>query len=251
LPVPESRASELTVLVADDDPLVYAMASRVLTSEGYLVLTAGDGQQALETSRAHPGPLHLVLSDVKMPRLTGPELCAQVQRERPETICLLMSGDFAGVPMAGEFPFLAKPFMPSALKLRVKELLHGQMLTARTQMQEQARLCDGIWTINAEGRTVFANKPMVQILGTTVSAMIGQSSFDFVFPEDLEAAKRLFEIKRGGDTQSFQFRLRRTDGSSVWVNISNTPMFSQSGEFQGIVGLFSEIEVASRAQSVA
>lgn len=53
---------------------VCRLASRVLTDEGYLILVAGDGQQALEASRAHLGPLHLVLSDVKMPRLTGPEL---------------------------------------------------------------------------------------------------------------------------------------------------------------------------------
>jgi PAS domain S-box-containing protein len=251
LSVPESLASEVIVLVADDDPLICRLTSRVLVDEGYLVLTAGDGQQALEASRAHSGPLHLVLSDVKMPRLTGPELCEQVQRERLETIFLLMSGNFAGVPMAGEFPFMAKPFMPAALRSKVRELLHGRMLTAGTQVQDKARLRDGIWTINAEGRTVFANKPMVQMLGTTVSAIIGQSSFDFVFPEDAEAAKRLFEIKKGGDTQAFKFRLRRTDGSSVWAEISNTPMFSQSGEFQGIVGLFSEIEPASLSRSVA
>lgn len=72
--VPEPLASEVTVLVADDDSLVCRLASRVLTDEGYLILVAGDGQQALEASRAHLGPLHLVLSDVKMPRLTGPEL---------------------------------------------------------------------------------------------------------------------------------------------------------------------------------
>ena len=151
--VPESLASEVIVLVADDDPLICRMVSRVLTDEGYLVLTAGDGQQALEASRTHSGPLHLVLSDVKMPRLTGPELCEQVQRERPETIFLLMSGDFAGVPMAGEFPFIAKPFRPAALRSKTRELLHGRMLTAGTQMQDKARLRDGIWTINAEGRT--------------------------------------------------------------------------------------------------
>jgi two-component system, cell cycle sensor histidine kinase and response regulator CckA len=156
LSVPESLASEVIVLVADDDPLICRLTSRVLVDEGYLVLTAGDGQQALEASRAHSGPLHLVLSDVKMPRLTGPELCEQVQRERPETIFLLMSGNFAGVPMAGEFPFIAKPFMPAALRSKVRELLHGRMLTAGTQVQDKARLRDGIWTINAEGRTVFA-----------------------------------------------------------------------------------------------
>src|SRR5438046_2044159 len=109
--VPQSLAcSEVIVLVADDDPLICRIAQRILTDEGYLVRTACDGLEALEASRAHPGPLHFVLSDVKMPGLTGPQLCEQVQRERPETICLLMSGDFTGVPMAGEFPFIAKPF---------------------------------------------------------------------------------------------------------------------------------------------
>lgn len=82
---------------------------------------------------------------------------------------------------------------------------------------------------------------MAEMLGTTVDAMLGQLSFAFVFPEDVEVAKRLFDFKKRGDTKPFQFRLRRMDGSPVWVSVSNTPMFSNS-EFQGILGLFSEIE---------
>jgi CheY-like chemotaxis protein len=86
--MPESLSCpKLVVLVADDDPLICRIAFKVLTDEGYFVRTARDGQQALEASRAYPWPLHFVLSDVKMPRLTGPELCQDIQRERPETIC--------------------------------------------------------------------------------------------------------------------------------------------------------------------
>ena len=125
------------------------------------------------------------------------------------------------------------------------------ILTASAQsLQEKAGLRDGIWTTNADGRTVYANQRMAQMLGTTVAAMLGQLSFGFVFPEDVQLAKRLFDTHKRGDSKHFQFRLRRTDGSSAWVSVSNTPMFSHS-EFQGILAFFSETESPSLVSSVS
>jgi PAS domain S-box-containing protein len=109
---------------------------------------------------------------------------------------------------------------------------------------------DGIWKIDTEGRTVYANQRMAEMLGTTADAMLGQLSFGFVFPEDVEVSKRLFNSKKRGDSRPFQFRLRRKDGSPIWVSVSNTPMFSNS-EFQGILGLFSEIETPSAVASAS
>jgi response regulator RpfG family c-di-GMP phosphodiesterase len=63
---------QVSVLIADDDPLVRCLAQNILAQDGYLILTACDGQRALDVLAAHPGPLHLILSDVKMPRLQWP-----------------------------------------------------------------------------------------------------------------------------------------------------------------------------------
>ena len=104
---------------------------------------------------------------------------------------------------------------------------------------------DGVWIIDAEGLTVFANERMAEILGTSPQEMIGQPSFIYVFPQDADAAQRLFEAKKRGDTRPFQFKLRRQDGSAVWAHVQGTPMQDAAGIFNGIVGTFS-ISVPSK-----
>jgi len=98
---------------------------------------------------------------------------------------------------------------------------------------------DGIWIIDDNGQTVFANQRMADILGTSPPEMIGQPSFAYVFPEDVAAAQRLFDGKKRGDINPFHFKLRRKDGSPVWVDVQGTPMYNAAGRFNGIVGTFS------------
>jgi PAS domain S-box-containing protein len=97
---------------------------------------------------------------------------------------------------------------------------------------------DGLWIINADAKTVYASDRMAEMLGTTPSEMKGHPSFDYVFPEDVPAAQRLFEAKMKGDRVPFHFRLRREDGSAIWVNVQGTPLHNAAGDFRGIVGSF-------------
>jgi PAS domain S-box-containing protein len=98
---------------------------------------------------------------------------------------------------------------------------------------------DGIWIIDAEAKTSYANERMAEILGTNPSEMVGRPSFAYVFPEDVDEAQRLFEAKVRGDTKPFHFKLRRKDGSAVWVDVQGTPLYNAAGVFIGIVGTFS------------
>lgn len=98
---------------------------------------------------------------------------------------------------------------------------------------------DGIWIIDSEAITVYASAQMADILGTTPAEMIGQPSFTYIFPEDGDSAKRLFETKKRGGVDPFHFRLRRKDGSAVWVEVQGTAMYNARGQFTGIVGTFS------------
>ena len=111
------------MLIADDDTLICKLAQAILNRDGYSTLIACDGQQALEASRNHPGSIHLLLSDVQMPRLNGFELCEQIRQERQEIICVLMSGDVSAASMAEETPFIEKPFTLNALRCKLREVL--------------------------------------------------------------------------------------------------------------------------------
>jgi len=90
----------------------------------------------------------------------------------------------------------------------------------------------------ANAITLYANGRTAEILGTTVDDLIGKPSFDFVFPEDLGAAQELFDRKKAGDNEPFDFTLRRRGGSSLRVTVWGRPMFAPAGEFIGIHGTF-------------
>ena len=102
---------------------------------------------------------------------------------------------------------------------------------------------EGIWIINAQGKTVFANDSMAEILQTTTADLVGKDSFLYVFSDDLPAAQRLFSAKQAGSSAPFRFKLRRTDGSSVWVDVLGTPLRNAAGQFTGIVGTFTVSDV--------
>ena len=115
------QPNRTVVLIAEDEVMVMNLARIVLEAEGYVVLTAGDGEQALHLSRQYPGTIHALLSDVKMPRLNGLELRKQLLVERPGMRVLLMSGHLQ-VP-SENIPFLRKPFGRTVLKERMHDLL--------------------------------------------------------------------------------------------------------------------------------
>ncbi|MDP9068674.1 MAG: PAS domain S-box protein [Actinomycetota bacterium] len=81
-----------TVLVAEDDPLVLGVASRILSRRGFEVLHAATGKEALDRCRQHDGVIDLLLTDVVMPLMSGRELASHVKVLRPETKILYMSG---------------------------------------------------------------------------------------------------------------------------------------------------------------
>ena len=107
--------------------------------------------------------------------------------------------------------------------------------------QHQQNGKDGLWITDDDAHTVFVNNRMAEILGTSQSEMTRQNSFDYIYPEDLESAQRLFRQKTDGSRAPFQFRLRRNDGTAVWVQVQATPMFNAEGRFTGIVGTFTAV----------
>lgn len=119
-----ARGSE-TVLVVEDEEMVRRLVARVLGDRGFLVLEAKRCDEALEVCARHEGPIHLLLTDVVMPRMSGVELARRLSQLRPEMRVLYMSGyvdAFApGSPPLGAL--LEKPFTPDALLQRVRQTL--------------------------------------------------------------------------------------------------------------------------------
>jgi len=130
LPAPYEAVigGEETILIAEDERGVRNLTCRILEQHGYHVLTAEDGVVALEISQEYRGPIHLLLTDVIMPRMNGKELARQLKGSRPDMRILFMSG-YTGevVSRDGALPpgmaFLAKPFSLATLVTKVRDVL--------------------------------------------------------------------------------------------------------------------------------
>ena len=120
-----------TILVAEDEDGVRSLTKEVLEKYGYTVLEASNGEEALKIAERHEGPLDLLLSDVVMPRMGGPELAQELLARRPAVKVLYMSGYTdhpmvrRGVVNAG-VAFLQKPFTPTVLVSRIREILESR-----------------------------------------------------------------------------------------------------------------------------
>src|SRR5262249_47368507 len=117
-----------TILLVEDDPRVLALARRRLVMYGYTVLEATHPEEALRICQEHEGPIHLLLTDVVLPVMTGVELRERSARLRPEMKALFMSGyssaalAYQGASITG-VPFVSKPFTVRALACKVREAL--------------------------------------------------------------------------------------------------------------------------------
>jgi CheY-like chemotaxis protein len=123
------RGSE-TILLVEDDDQVRVVARGILRRSGYHVIEARNAGEALLQSEKHPGTIHLLLSDVVMPQVSGPELAKRLASVRPDMKVLCMSGytDDSIVRhgvLEAQIAFLQKPITPEALTRKVREVLDG------------------------------------------------------------------------------------------------------------------------------
>ena len=119
-----------TVLLVEDEASVRQAARQFLLRSGYTVLEASDGEDALLVSRKHRGPIHLMVTDVVMPRMGGPKLAERLAEERPDMKVLFVSGyaentvlQHGTIDVATRF--LQKPFSLKALAKNVREVLEA------------------------------------------------------------------------------------------------------------------------------
>ena len=125
---PPLQGGSETILLVEDDDTVRELASEILHSAGYTVLEASNGEEAGRRFKAHDGKVHLLLTDVLMPGISGRELAKQLEPLNPEMKVLYMSGytDDAivhhGVLESG-MAFLQKPLTPTSLTRKIRRVL--------------------------------------------------------------------------------------------------------------------------------
>jgi two-component system cell cycle sensor histidine kinase/response regulator CckA len=125
-----TRSGTATILLVEDELAVRRLASRLLRQQGYTVMEAANGLEALRLASDQKGPIHLLLTDVVMPGMSGPELALHLGRDQSALKVIYMSGyadDALGKHgvLAEGTEFLQKPFTPHELTVRVRDSLQS------------------------------------------------------------------------------------------------------------------------------
>ena len=107
---------------------------------------------------------------------------------------------------------------------------------------------EGVWLLDLRLHTSYVNRQMAELLGYEPGEMVGKSVFDFYFPEDVERKKQRLEGRQQGLREQFEERLRRRDGSELWVRMAATPVFKDNGEFDGALAMMSDITERKRSE---
>ena len=125
---PVAATGSETILLVEDEESVRRLARAFLENRGYTVLEARDGPHAVEICEKRNGPIHLMVTDVVMPRMSGHELAQRVAPLRPDMRVLFVSG-YAGDALVqhgdlgSRAAFLEKPFGPADLVKKVRQML--------------------------------------------------------------------------------------------------------------------------------
>jgi signal transduction histidine kinase/ActR/RegA family two-component response regulator len=132
--VTASRGAE-TILLAEDEAELRALLMRALQGQGYRVLEASHGDEALSVAARHDGPIHLLVTDVIMPHRSGKEVAEQLSQERPGLRVLFMSGysdeaiERHGI-LTPDSVYMQKPVSPESLARAVRDLLDAEFATS-------------------------------------------------------------------------------------------------------------------------
>ena len=107
---------------------------------------------------------------------------------------------------------------------------------------------EGVWLIDSEARTLYANEVMAKMLGASAEEMIGRSLLEFVYPEDEAEGQARIENNLRGRFEQFDFRFRRQDGKPVYMLVCTSPIRNGTGNIVGALGMFTDVTERRRAE---
>jgi DNA-binding response OmpR family regulator len=122
------RGNGHTILVVEDDAATLHLVQRILEKGNYEVLCANSAEEGERIGKEFPRPIHLLLADVVMPNMIGPDLATLLKVQRPDLRVILMSGypDGALLVVNYGWHFIRKPFVPKALLERIEAVLKSK-----------------------------------------------------------------------------------------------------------------------------
>jgi PAS domain S-box-containing protein len=260
-----------TVLVVDDQPETLASLRRLLRDEPYQLVTLGSAADALAWVQTNP--VHLILSDERMPDMRGSDLLEKVREKSPDTLRVILTG-YPGSSTVqhglsqGVDWLISKPWNNEALKLTIRQLLDdGRPRRPRTDPPTTSAmsgpygqslfraLVEGvkdyaILMVSPEGRVMSWNVGAERMTGFAAEDILGRPFSVLHVPEDLEAGRpeRLLQLAvEDGRVEDEGWRLRK-DGSRFWCNVVMTAIRDPEGRLVGFAKVTRDMSERRRTE---
>jgi len=128
--MPAHNPAETVILIAEDEVTIRILVTAMLNKEGYGTLAVANGEEALEVCSKFPDKIHLLLTNVTMPKMNGLTLVEEIVKVRTDIKIIVMSGQMDEAILSGNRPdaFLRKPFVPPKLLNVIRQVLDGERL---------------------------------------------------------------------------------------------------------------------------
>jgi signal transduction histidine kinase/FixJ family two-component response regulator len=255
-------AESYTVLVADDEKVIRDGCSLLLQPEGYRVITASNGKEALELMGADK--VNVVLCDLKMPVMGALEVLQEAGTRHPDIPVIIITGhgtvaDAVECMKQGAYDFVTKPFRVDHLTLCVKRALEKQSLERETQrlLEEQARnlytlameqsrmhtivncMADGVLVTNREGEVVLCNQTFRQLLGCPSSLPLPGPLPDYCNDEALKAA--IQDLLKEAPQKPDKHISQELGHGQTHLRALSAPFFGPDHQVLGTVTVFHDI----------
>lgn len=130
-------------------------------------------------------------------------------------------------------------------RVRAEEALRASEARYRLIVENAA---EGIWTLDAQGRSTFSNRRMADMLGYTVDEMVGRPLFDFMAPSERAGASHLLERRKSGLAEHHPFAFQRKDGSELRAEVVASPILDAGGQVLGAMALVTDVSGRWRAE---
>jgi signal transduction histidine kinase/CheY-like chemotaxis protein len=263
-----SAQSPERILVVDDELGVREGCRKILSSEGYDVVTAGDGKAGLEQFLER-GPFSVLLVDLQMPRMSGLELMREVRACDEDVVCIIITAH-ATIDTAvegtrqGAYSFIPKPFTADELLLSIKNGLEKRALTlsAKHLLAERERrllelasersksntiiscMTDGILVVNTEKLVVLRNDAAARILPACARKEIPFPLAELQNTDVQEILQLIIDSTGGPMILSREIAL----GKETYI-VNASPVIEPGGETSGAVAVFSDITALKKLET--
>jgi signal transduction histidine kinase len=252
---------QYTVLVVDDEKVLRDGCTLILKPEGYRVLTADNGKQALAVLAA--APVNVILCDLKMPVMGALEVLEQTSVRYPDIPVIIMTGlgtvtDAVECMKKGAYDFVTKPFSIDHLCMVIKRALEKQLLEQQTRrlQEEQARnlynlaleqsrmhtivncMADGVLVTNRDGEVVMCNSTLLQLLGVQAPPHLGPVEA-YVRDRDFQVA--IESLLAGGNPGEARFIAQELCQNRIHLRALSAPFSGPDSQVLGTVTVFHDV----------